>query len=225
MVQEAIKSSNVEELFVTEKEFDTNMINLFSDEYIEKINQIKYPNTKFKILQQLLNQAITEFKKVNKIKALSFSERLQIIVDEYNLRSMNADEFTDLLDKVTEDLIDLMKDLNIEKQSFEGMGINYEEKAFYDILKVVENKFNFEYPEDKNINLSKQLYEKVTDISQYSNWQRRPDTKAKLKSDIMVLLWNDGFPPLPSQSNPEDYEKIYSDILEQTENFKKYYNE
>lgn len=29
------------------------------------------------------------------------------------------------------------------------MGIGYEEKAFYDILKAVSKKFEFEYPDDK----------------------------------------------------------------------------
>ena len=72
--------------------------------------------------------------------------------------------------------------------------------------------------------LSKKLYEKVTDISKYSNWSKRNDTKAKLKSDIMMLLLEDGFPPIPSESEPEDYEKVYKDILEQSENFRKYYN-
>lgn len=50
------------------------------------------PNIKVKILQQLLSQAIEEFKKVNKIKAISFSERMKSIVDTYNLRSMDDAE-------------------------------------------------------------------------------------------------------------------------------------
>ena len=225
MVQDAIKSSTVEELFTTNKEMNSNLIDLFSDEYIEKINAIKYPNTKLKTLQQLLNQAINEFKKINKIKAMSFSERLQVIIDSYNMRSLDSSQVDELLDNVTSDLMDLLDELKKEQNSFQALGINYEEKAFYDILKLVELKYNFEYPEEKNLELSKKLYEKVSDVSRYSNWHRRPDTKAKLKSDVMVLLWEDGFPPLPSQSNPEDYEKVYLDILDQTENFKKYYNE
>lgn len=54
--------------------------------------KIKMPNIKVKILQQLLSQAIEEFKKVNKIKAISFSERMKSIVDTYNLRSMDDAE-------------------------------------------------------------------------------------------------------------------------------------
>ena len=225
MVQEAIKANDVEQLFTATGEYIDNGIDLFDEAYIEKINNISLPNTKVKVLQQLLTQAIDEFKKINKIKAKSFSERLQAIVDSYNMRSMDSAEVTKILNDVAGQLIDLMSDLVEEKGSFDWVGIGYEEKAFYDILVAVEQKYDFYYPMEKNIALSKQLYEKVTDVAKYSNWSKRNDTKAKLKSDIMLLLWEDGFPPLPSDSNPEDYEKVYSDILEQTENFKKYYNE
>ena len=37
------------------------------------------------------------------------------------------------------------------------MGIDYEEKAFYDILKAVCQKYEFEYPDDKMIELSKRM--------------------------------------------------------------------
>lgn len=225
LVQEAIHSSEVEELFLTEDDLSSKTIDLFDKKYIDRIDKIQFPNTKVKILQQLLSQAITEFKKVNKIKALTFSERLQNIVNIYNARSMDAAEVTAILDEVAGELIDLMKDLADEKHSFEKMGINYEEKSFYDILVAVEQKYDFYYPMEKNISLARRLYEKVTDISKYTNWTQRNDTRAKLKSDIMMLLWEDGFPPIPNQSNPEDYEKVYVDILEQSENFRKYYNE
>lgn len=225
MVQEAIQSSEVEELFITEDELGSKTIDLFDKKYIDKIDKIQFPNTKVKVLQQLLSQAINEFKQVNKIKALTFSERLQNIVNMYNARSMDAAEVTAILDEVASDLMDLMKDLADEKHSFEEMGINYEEKSFYDILVAVEQKYDFYYPMEKNISLAKRLYEKVTDVSKYSNWTQRNDTKAKLKSDIMMLLWEDGFPPIPSESEPEDYEKVYKDILEQSENFRKYYND
>ena len=44
------------------------------------------PNTKIKILQRFLSQAIDEFKKVNKIRGVEFEDRLQKVVDEYNNR-------------------------------------------------------------------------------------------------------------------------------------------
>ena len=90
---------------------------LLDKKYIEKIDKIQLPNTKVKILHQLLLQAINEFKKVNKIKALTFSERLQNIVNMYNARSMDATEVTAILDEVASDLIELMSELAEEKNS------------------------------------------------------------------------------------------------------------
>ncbi|EIF6154537.1 type I restriction endonuclease subunit R [Clostridium perfringens] len=225
MIQEAIKSNEVEELFSETKDLNAATIDLFDKKYLEKINKIKMPNTKIKILQQLLSQAIEEFKKVNKIKAVSFSERMKSIVDAYNLRAMDDAEIQEILDKVAKELIDLMDKLTEEKDSFEELGINYEEKAFYDVLISVEEKYNFSYPEDKNIELSKEIYKLVTDKTKYSDWSNRTDIKAGLQVDIIRLLSKYGFPAIPKGTMPpEDYEKVYTNVIEQTENFKKYYN-
>ena len=225
MIQGAIKSNEVEELFSENKDFNADAIDLFDAKYIEKINKIKLPNTKVKILQQLLNQAIEEFKKVNKIKAMSFSERVKIIVDSYNLRAMDEAEIKEILDKVASELINLMEELAEEKNSFEELGINYEEKAFYDVLIAVEEKYQFEYPEDKNLELAKEIHKLVTTNTKYSDWANRKDIKARLQVDIIRLLTRYGFPAIPKGTMPpEDYEKVYNDVIEQTENFKKYYN-
>ena len=225
MIQEAIKSNGVEELFSEAKDLNAGTIDLFDKEYLEKINKIELPNTKIKILQQLLSQAIDEFRKVNKIKSISFSERLKGIVDSYNMRAMDQAEIQTILNDVANQLMELMEKLAEEKQSFEALGINYEEKAFYDILVATEEKYEFEYPEEKNIELSKEIYKLVTDKTKYADWANRGDIKAELQCDIIILLTMHGFPQIPKDTMPpEDYEMVYNDVIEQTENFKKYYN-
>ena len=52
MLEDAIASDGIEELFETGKHIETD---LFSDEYLNRISQIKLPNTKIKALQKLLN--------------------------------------------------------------------------------------------------------------------------------------------------------------------------
>ena len=225
MIEGAIKSNDIEELFSQSKDLSANALDLFSKEHLEKINKLTLPNTKVKILLQLAMQAIEEFAKVNKIKSLSFSERLQGIVDAYNMRSLDAVEIQQILNEVAEDLIDLMGVIEEEKKSFEALGINYEEKAFYDVLIAVEEKYKFSFPEDKNIELSKEIYKLVTNKTKYSDWANRKDIKAGLQVDIIKLLTKFGFPAIPKGTMPpEDYEKVYTDVIEQTENFKKYYN-
>lgn len=225
MIQDAIKSNGIEELFSETKDLNVKAIDLFDKSYLEKINRIELPNTKIKILQQLLSQAIEEFKHVNKIKAVSFSERLRSIVEQYNLRTMNDAEIKDILNDVASQLINLVGELKDEKDSFEELGINYEEKSFYDVLVAVEEKYEFEYPEEKNLELSKEIYKMVTEKTKYSDWSNREDIKAELQCDIIILLTSYGFPAIPKDTMPpEDYQKVYDDVIEQTENFKKYYN-
>lgn len=128
----AIQSDGIEELFETGKHIS---VDIFSDEYLDKINAIQLPNTKIKVLQRLLSQAIDEYKKVNRIMGMEFSDRLKRVVDEYNNRRRDEAFANEVLDDVAEQLAKLLEELKKEKDSFKGMGIDYEEKAFYDILK------------------------------------------------------------------------------------------
>ena len=104
-------------------------MDIFSDEYMDKINAIQLPNTKIKILQRLLSQAIDEFKKVNKIMGVEFADRLKKVVDEYNNRRRDEAYANEVLDDVAEQLAQLLSELKTEKNSFKNMGIDYEEKA------------------------------------------------------------------------------------------------
>lgn len=214
LLEGAIQSDGIEELFETGKHIS---VDIFSDEYLDKINAIQLPNTKIKILQRLLSQAIDEFKKVNKIMGMDFAERLKQVVDNYNNRRRDEAYANEVLDDVAEQLAKLLEDLKNEKKSFEGMGIDYEEKAFYDILKAVARKYEFddEYPDDKMIELSKRVKAIVDDQARYTDWATREDIKANLQFDLAVVLDEFGYPPVT-------IDDVYKEVLEQAENFKKY---
>lgn len=214
MLEGAIQSDGIEELFETGKHIS---VDIFSDEYIDKINAIQLPNTKIKILQSLLSQAIDEFKKVNKIMGVEFADRLKQVVDQYNNRRKDEAYANEVLDDVADQLAALLEELKKEKDSFKGMCIDYEEKAFYDILKAVAKKYEFEYPDDKMIELSKKVKKIVDDKSRYTDWSTREDIKANLQVDLIILLDEYGYPPVT-------LDDVYKEVLEQAENFKKYAN-
>lgn len=212
LLEGAIQSDGIEELFETGKHIS---VDIFSEQYIDKINAIQLPNTKIKLLQRLLSQAIEEFKKVNKIMGLEFSDRMKKVVDEYNNRRKDEAYANDVLDDVAEQLAKLLEELKTEKDSFKNMGIDYEEKAFYDILKAVAKKYEFEYPEDKLIELSRKVKQIVDDKARYTDWSTREDIKANLQVDLIILLDEYGYPPVT-------LDDVYKEVLEQAENFKKY---
>ena len=211
MVAEAIQCTGVENIIDDEKSID-----LFSEDFIEELDKVKLPITKFNALLKLLRRAIKDYGKTNKIKALEFTERLKRVVEEYNNRDQLAfvskvtEEF---VNNLSDELIRMMKELEEDKKSFEKMGISFEEKAFYDILVNVRDKHQFPYADEKCIVLAKKIKELVDDKAQYADWSNRSDIKAQLEYDLVVLLYENGYPP---EWNQEVFEKV----LEQAENFK-----
>ncbi|MDD3145478.1 MAG: type I restriction endonuclease subunit R [Candidatus Gracilibacteria bacterium] len=214
MIQEAIISEGIEEIFKLGDESETKL-DIFSDEYLAKIDKIKLPNTKIKLLQQLLSKAIQEYKKTNKIKGIDFSKRLQKIVDSYNERKEDLVFAGEVLDDVAHQFANLFHELKKDMNSFKDLGINFEEKAFYDILKDIAKKHGFEYPEDKLIILSKAVKTVVDDKTKYTDWDQKDDIKAELKVDLILILAENDYPPVTK-------DEVFKEIFEQAENFKKY---
>ncbi|KZE76713.1 type I restriction endonuclease [Myroides marinus] len=214
LVEEAIISEGVEEIFKLDDN-KANAIDLFNEKFIEKISNLELPNTKIKILERLLKQTINDFKKVNKVKGQDFSERLQSIINRYNERSEG-----DILDyegiqfDTAEQMLNLIIKLRVEMESFESLGIDYEEKAFYDILDMICKQYGFEFDNDKMLELAREIKKIVDNTAQYPDWSDREDIKAQLKMDIIVKLHQYGYPPITQDD-------VYKNVLEQAENFKK----
>ena len=100
MIQEALISERIEEIFKLDKNNPKNNADIFSDEYMAKIARIKLPNTKIKMFQKLLAMAIDDFKKVNKIKGIDFSKKLKKLIEIYNERKEGMALANDVLDDV-----------------------------------------------------------------------------------------------------------------------------
>ena len=213
MIADALQSEGVEE--VAQVNANTKDIDLLSEDYMARLEKLKLPNTKVKLMEKLLRTVITDFKKVNKMKGVDFTKRLNALVERYNDRSDNAVFAQEVLDEVAKQMAALLKEVNKEKKSFKDLGITYEEKAFYDILKEIAHKFGFEYPEDKLLKLAAAVKKMVDDKSKYTDWANRADIKAELQMDLILILAEHGYPPVPQDD-------VFKEIFEQAENFKKY---
>ena len=213
MIEEAIQSEGVEEIIQIGNDKDN--LDVLSEEYMERLSRLKFPNTKVKLMERLLKTVITEFKKVNKVRGVDFSKRLNALVEKYNSRKDSAIFADEVLTEVANQMADLLKELNKEKKSFLDLGISYEEKAFYDILEAIAKQFGFEYPKDKMLQLAAAIKKIVEDKSKYTDWAARDDIKAELKMDLILVLAEYGYPPVTN-------DEVYKEILEQAENFKRY---
>lgn len=216
LVKDALLSDGVEEILKLGEDSNSK-IDIFDDNYLEKIGAIKQPHTKLELLKQMLSRAIGEFSKINKVKGIDFSRKMNMLVEKYNKRDEKDVLRSEVINTFSDEIINLYNDLREEMASFEEMGIDFEEKAFYDILISLANKYDFSYPEDKLLVLSKEVKKIVDDKVKYTDWNKRADIKAELQFDLILLLDEWDYPPI-------DRDEIYKEIFEQAENFKRNLN-
>ena len=152
---------------------------------------------------------------MNKTKGVDFSEQFQSLVSKYNERDEKDSWTTEGVNDLTDEFFTMVENLKTEMGSFNDLGIDLEEKSFYDILKKLAEKYEFDYPEDKLIKLAKEVKTVVVDKAKYTDWSQRADIKAELKVNLIILLAENGYPPV-------DRDDVYKEIFEQAENFKKY---
>lgn len=213
MVRDAIACTGIENIVDNHKQVD-----LFSDEFLSELQTVKMPITRFNALLKLLRKAITAYGKTNKVKAIAFDERLKAVVDAYNNRDklvFTSTVVADFVNDLSDQLIQILKDLQDDKTSFEKLGITFEEKAFFDILVKVRDDHGFPYEDEKCLELAKKIKELVDDKAQFADWSTRDDIKNQLNMELTVLLYKNGYPP-------EWDEEVFEKVMEQAENFKKY---
>ena len=227
MVEEALRYNQVESVLESGEEED-----IFSPEYFEKLSDVKMPATKLELLIKMLRKQIKEFSKVNQLAAKTFQEMLEKTIAVYHERRkhLTAEEAgeaqniasDDIIRAATEQALDILRQMNENRESFRKIGLTFEEKAFYDILVSLRDQYNFEYGEDKDIggmivndrckSLAKKVKEIIDTKSSFSDWLNNQNVRNQLKLDIKICLVKNGDPP---QYSPE----VFTKVMEQVENF------
>lgn len=227
MVEEALKYNQVESVLEGGEEED-----IFSPEYFEKLSDVKMPATKLELLVKMLQKQIKEYGKVNQLAAKSFQEMLEKTIAEYQERrkTVTAEEAGEAQEQASEDIIkvateqalEILRQMNENRESFRKMGLTFEEKAFYDILVALRDQYNFEYGTDKEIDgvvindqcksLAKKVKEIIDTKSSFADWLNNQNVRNQLKLDIKLCLIRNGYPP---KYSPEVFKKV----MEQVENF------
>lgn len=227
MVEEALRYNQVESVLESGEEED-----IFSPEYFEKLSDVKMPATKLELLIKMLRKQIKEFGKVNQLAAKTFQEMLEKTIAVYHERRkhLTAEEAgeaqniasDDIIRAATEQALDILRQMNENRESFRKIGLTFEEKAFYDILIALRDQYNFEYGTDKEIDgvvvndkcksLAKKVKEIIDTKSSFADWLNNQNVRNQLKLDIKICLVKNGYPP---QYSPE----VFNKVMEQVENF------
>jgi len=213
MVEEAIQCSGVE---IVEELGEGE--DIFSDEFIKKINEANLPISKFNALVKLLKKAIKEYGKINNLKAVEYSEKLKNTIDKYNNRDnlvFVSETVSDFVDSLSEEIINHYKNLAKDRESYKEKGFDSPlEGAIYDILVKVRDDHKFDFESKNCILLAKEIKVLIDDKSQYPDFIYREDTKNQLSMDLVRLLRKNGYPPRWN-------EEIFGKILSQVENQKR----
>ncbi|MBF4466225.1 type I restriction endonuclease subunit R [Flavobacterium sp. LC2016-12] len=228
MVAEALKCNSVVSILQTDIEES-----IFSPEFVAQLDNIKLPATKLEVLIKMLRKSIIEYKDTNKIAAEKYEELLNKTLEEYHSRreslssaeatATQAEAVNAIIRNATQQALDILSKLGEDKDSFRKLGLTFEEKAFYDILMHLRDKYNFEFGEDKRVGsliindkckLLAQKIKKLIDLqSSFTDWLNNTNVKADLNQKIFFCLIKNGYPP---QHNDE----VFDQVMEQVENFK-----
>lgn len=180
----------------------------------------------------MLRKQISEYSKVNQTAARKFQEMLEETIRQYHERRkhLTAEEAGEAQEQTSEEIIRnatdqalrILQEMKADRESFRKVGLTFEEKAFYDILMELRDRFNFEYGEDKVVggisvnekcrSLAKKVKEIIDAKSSFADWLNNQIVRDQLKFDIKVCLIKNGYPP---QYSPEVFKKV----MEQVENF------
>ena len=227
MVEEALKYNEVESILESGEEED-----IFSPEFFEKLSSVKMPASKLELLIKMLRKKIKEYGKTNRMAAKRFQEMLEETIKLYHERRKHltaeeageAQEATseEIIRNATEQALQILREMNADRESFRKIGLTFEEKAFYDILLALRDQYNFEYGEDKLVGgvsvnekckaLAKKVKEIIDTKSSFADWLNNQIVRDQLKFEIKVCLVKNGYPP---QYSPEVFRKV----MEQVENF------
>ena len=227
MVEEALRYNEVESILENGEQED-----IFSAEYFEKLSDVKMPASKLEILVKMLRKQISEYGRINQVAAKKYQEMLEETIKLYHERRKHltaeeagaAQEHTteEIIKNATEQALQILKAMNVDRESFRKIGLTFEEKAFYDILMALRDEYNFVYGEDKTVDgvtvnekcktLAKKVKEIIDTKSSFADWLNNQIVRDQLKFDIKVCLIKNGYPP---QYSPEVFRKV----MEQVENF------
>ena len=233
MVQEALRCNSVVNILDTDVEE-----RIFSPEFSEQLENIKLPATRLEVLVKMLRKTIQEYKNTNKVAAEKYEELLRKTLDAYHERktALSAEEasatqseaVSAIIDEATKQAMELLRQLGEDKESFRRLGLTFEEKAFYDILIHLRDKYNFVYGEDRRVGslvindkckaLAKKIKELIDVQSSFTDWLNNQNIRADLNKKIYFSLRTSGYPP--------DYnQEVFEQVMEQVEHFKTYAGE
>jgi len=190
MLEQAVEQEGVYNIFAQAGKKNPE-ISILSDEYMEKIRNMKHKNIAAETLRKLLEDNIRVFARTGVVKSKLFSERMQQILKQYNNRLISNVE-------VIEELLALSKEMSRAFYAGEEKGLSTEELAFYDAL-VADPEVLTKMKDDILVQIAQELTELIRK-SRTVDWDKKKSARAYMRTQVKHMLRKHGYPPENAKS-------------------------
>ena len=184
IVDDALTTDGVIDIF-DEVGIKTPSMEILSDEFLMEVRGMEHKNLAIELLKKLLNEEVRLRKKKSLVQGKKFSEMLENVIHRYHNNQITTAE-------VIEELSQIAREMRLEDNKAEDLGLTPEEYAFYQVLS--ENDSTSFLKDD----IMKELIHHIVEAIRKNatvDWEKRDDVKAKLRLMVKKILMKYGYPP------------------------------
>ncbi|MDH6312674.1 type I restriction enzyme R subunit [Parabacteroides sp. PFB2-10] len=187
LLKQSIKSQGVINLFSDVK----TEFSLFDAAFLDEISKMKEKNIAIELLKRLLAERVSLYKRTNLVQAEKFSEMLNQALSNY-LKGMLTNE------EVIQELLKMAKNIAETENEKNELGLNAEEKAFYDALTKPRAVQDF-YTNEQLVEMTKELTDMLRK-NRTIDWQKKESARAGMRRLVKRLLKKYKYPPEESEN-------------------------
>ena len=184
IVDEALSSDGVIDVFEAAG-IKAPDISILSDEFLMEVQNMQQKNVAFELLKKLLSDDVKVRKTKNISQAKKFSEMIETVVNRYHNNQIDSAQ-------VLEELSAIAKEMRLEDNRADELGLTDDEYAFYSVLNQNDST---KMLDDQKM---KELIHHIVNVIRKNatvDWSKRSDVRAKLRLTVRKLLIKYGYPP------------------------------
>ena len=181
LLRQSVKSEGIINLFA---DHETDF-SLFDEAFMAEIRNMKEKNLAVELLTKLLKEKLRSHS-VNVVQSEKFSDMLSMALSNY-LKGLLTNQ------EVIEELLKMAQQIKAEEQEGNELGLNDEEKAFYDALSKPEG-VKSAFSDEEFLAMTKELTE-VLHRNRTIDWNHKESARAKMRVMIKRLLKKYKYPP------------------------------
>lgn len=182
LLEQSIQSKGVFPLVIG----DDVEFSLFDDAFLAEVRRMKTKNLAVQMLEKLIKEQLRRYERTNIVQSKKFSDMLSAALSNY-LKGMLTNE------EVIEELLKMAEEIKRSEKEGNELGLNAEEKAFYDALSSPEG-IKEAYTSEQFVALTKALTEELKK-NRTIDWNKKEQSRAKMRVMVKRLLKIHKYPP------------------------------